>query len=76
PGPIDLIKEGVSGAVDDDLAASCARAVGCSREAARASIVHRTLEAGHDVFRAHLVPVDGVAAALAPKARASAVVPS
>jgi glycosyltransferase involved in cell wall biosynthesis len=80
PGPIDLIKEGVSGAVDDDLGRSCARALGCSREAARSSIVHRTLEAGHDVFRAHLVPVDGlgvgVAAALAPKARAAAVVPS
>ncbi|HEX4403293.1 MAG TPA: glycosyltransferase family 1 protein [Polyangia bacterium] len=78
PGPIDLIKEGVNGAIDDDLAASCARAVGCSREAARASIVHRTLEAGHEVFRNHLVPVDGNvgAAALAPKARASAVVPS
>jgi 1,2-diacylglycerol 3-alpha-glucosyltransferase/glucuronosyltransferase len=76
PGPIDLIKEGVSGAVDDDLAASCARAIGCSREAARASIVHRTLEAGHDVFRAHLVPVDGAMTAFAPRARAAAVVPS
>jgi glycosyltransferase involved in cell wall biosynthesis len=56
PGPVDLIREGVSGAVDDDLLAACHRAVKCSREAARASVVHRTLEAGHDVFRAHLVP--------------------
>jgi len=79
PGPVDLIKEGVNGAIDDDLARSCGRALGCSRAAARASIVHRTLEAGHDVFRAHLVPVDGAVDALparAPKARAAAVVPS
>jgi glycosyltransferase involved in cell wall biosynthesis len=57
PGPIDLIKEGVNGAVDDDLRASCERALLCSRERARSAIVHRTLEAGHDVFRAHLVPL-------------------
>jgi glycosyltransferase involved in cell wall biosynthesis len=79
PGPVDLIKEGVNGAIDDDLARSCGRALGCSREAARASIVHRTLEAGHDVFRAHLVPVDGAVDALptrASRARAAAVVPS
>ena len=56
PGPIDLIQEGVNGAIDDDLLKSCQRAILCSRERARASIVHRTLEAGHDVFRAHLVP--------------------
>jgi glycosyltransferase involved in cell wall biosynthesis len=57
PGPKDLVREGVSGAIDDDLLQACRRALLCSREAARASIVHRTLEAGHDVFRAHLVPV-------------------
>jgi glycosyltransferase involved in cell wall biosynthesis len=57
PGPVDLIQEGVNGAVDDDLLASCQRAILCGRERTRASIVHRTLEAGHDVFRAHLVPV-------------------
>jgi glycosyltransferase involved in cell wall biosynthesis len=70
PGPIDLIQEGVNGAVDDDLLASCQRALQCSRERARASIVHRTLEAGHDVFRAHLVPLGGRAATV-PYAAAS-----
>ncbi|HVU52081.1 MAG TPA: glycosyltransferase family 1 protein [Polyangia bacterium] len=70
PGPIDLIHEGVNGAVDDDLLASCQRALQCSRERARASIVHRTLEAGHDVFRAHLVPL-GERAASVPYAAAS-----
>jgi glycosyltransferase involved in cell wall biosynthesis len=55
PGPVDLIQEGVNGAIDDDLLASCQRAILCSGERARASIVHRTLEAGHEVFRSHLV---------------------
>jgi glycosyltransferase involved in cell wall biosynthesis len=57
PGPADLIVDGVNGALDDDLLQACQRAVLCSRERARASIVHRTLQAGHDVFRAHLVPL-------------------
>jgi glycosyltransferase involved in cell wall biosynthesis len=57
PGPADLVVEGVNGALDDDLLAACRRAVRCSRERARASILHRTLQAGHDVFRAHLVPL-------------------
>jgi glycosyltransferase involved in cell wall biosynthesis len=57
PGPADLIVEGANGALDDDLLAACRRAVRCSSERARASILHRTLQAGHDVFRAHLVPL-------------------
>ncbi len=57
PGPIDLIQEGVNGAVDDDLGAACQRAVACSGERARASIIRRTLRAGHELFRAHLVPL-------------------
>lgn len=57
PGPADLIGEGVNGALDEDLLAACRRALPCARDRARASIVHRTLQAGHDVFRAHLVPL-------------------
>jgi glycosyltransferase involved in cell wall biosynthesis len=57
PGPVDLIVEGVNGALDSDLHAACQRALPCARDRARASIVHRTLQAGHDVFRAHLVPL-------------------
>lgn len=57
PGPIDLIEEGVNGAIDDDLFEACQRALPVCRERARASIVRRTLRAGHDVFRAHLVPL-------------------
>jgi cell division septation protein DedD len=33
------------------------RALPCARDKARASIENRTLQAGHEVFRAHLVPV-------------------
>jgi glycosyltransferase involved in cell wall biosynthesis len=57
PGPVDLVTEGVNGAIDDDLGAACLRALPCSRERARASVVRRTLRAGHDLFRAHLVPM-------------------
>jgi glycosyltransferase involved in cell wall biosynthesis len=57
PGPIDLIEEGVNGAIDDDLFDACQRALHGSRDKARASILRRTLRAGHDVFRAHLVPL-------------------
>jgi len=68
PGPIDLVQEGVSGAVDDDLLASCRRAIGCSSELARATILRRTLRAGHDVFRAHLVPLRHAVPASFPRA--------
>jgi glycosyltransferase involved in cell wall biosynthesis len=59
PGPIDLIEEGINGAIDEQLLRACLRAVRCSRARARASVVGRTLQAGHEAFRAHLVPVRG-----------------
>jgi glycosyltransferase involved in cell wall biosynthesis len=58
PGPVDLVTEGVNGAIDDQLHLACMRAIRCSGERARASIVGRTLRAGHDLFRAHLVHLD------------------
>jgi hypothetical protein len=58
PGPIDLVKEGVNGAIDDELMQACFRALRCSRTEARASILGRTLRAGHDLFRDHLMPLD------------------
>jgi 1,2-diacylglycerol 3-alpha-glucosyltransferase/glucuronosyltransferase len=57
PGPVDLVNEGVNGAIGDDLLDACRRAIGCSREKTRASIERRTLAAGHEVFRQHLVPL-------------------
>jgi glycosyltransferase involved in cell wall biosynthesis len=58
PGPIDLVKEGVNGAIDDELMQACLRAVRCARIDARNSIVGRTLRAGHELFRDHLMPLD------------------
>lgn len=55
PGPVDLIEEGVNGSIDDRLGAACLRALVCSRDSARTSILGRTLRAGHQVFRDHLV---------------------
>ncbi|MEO5769073.1 MAG: glycosyltransferase family 1 protein [Polyangia bacterium] len=57
PGPVDLVQDGVNGAIDQQLLPACLRALACSRERARASILGRTLDAGHQVFRAHLVPL-------------------
>jgi glycosyltransferase involved in cell wall biosynthesis len=56
-GPIDLIREGVNGAVDDDLHAACVRARRCTREDSRRSTAPYTYLASHTVFRDHLVPV-------------------
>jgi glycosyltransferase involved in cell wall biosynthesis len=58
PGPVDIVQEGINGAIGDNLLEACMRAVRCSRTDARASIANRTLNAGHEVFRAHLVPVE------------------
>jgi glycosyltransferase involved in cell wall biosynthesis len=58
PGPIDLVKEGVNGAIDDELMQACFRALRCSRAEARASSLGRTLRAGHELFRDHLMPLD------------------
>ncbi|HKO92722.1 MAG TPA: glycosyltransferase family 1 protein [Polyangiaceae bacterium] len=57
PGPIDLLQEGVNGAVDDDLHAACMRAIRCSGERARASTRPYTYRASHDLFRSYLVPL-------------------
>lgn len=58
PGPIDLIEEGSTGSVSDDLRAACMAAVGCSRARARAraSALEYTYEASHTRFLQSLVP--------------------
>lgn len=57
PGPIDLIQDGVNGAVSDNLYDACMRAIQCTREEARASTKPYTFAASHDQFRSHLVPL-------------------
>lgn len=58
PGPVDLIEEGVNGSIDESLLAACQRAIGGSRAEARRSIRWRTLRAGDEVFRDHLIPIE------------------
>jgi glycosyltransferase involved in cell wall biosynthesis len=57
PGPVDLIQEGVNGAISDTLLDACHRALDCTREHARQSAFRYTLRASHNLFRSHLVPV-------------------
>jgi glycosyltransferase involved in cell wall biosynthesis len=59
PGPVDLISDGVNGAVGDDLGDTCLRALRCRPEAARASVGAYTYEACCDVFYDALVPLRG-----------------
>jgi glycosyltransferase involved in cell wall biosynthesis len=75
PGPADLIEEGVNGALDEDLLLACRRALRCSRERARAGVLHRTLRAGHDVFRAHLVPLRSARSFFQPQDGAAILLP-
>jgi len=56
PGPSDLVREGVNGAIDNDLRSACERALQCSREEARKSALPYTVRACHDIFMSHLVP--------------------
>jgi glycosyltransferase involved in cell wall biosynthesis len=57
PGPVDLIQEGINGAIDESLLAACSRALDCSPHYARASAFRYTVRASHDAFRSNLVPV-------------------
>ncbi|MET0388165.1 MAG: glycosyltransferase family 1 protein [Polyangiales bacterium] len=57
PGPIDLIHEGMNGAIDECLLSACQRALQCSREVARATSDRYTLRASHHLFTSHLVPI-------------------
>ena len=58
PGPVDLVQEGRQRRDRRQPAGRVpARAALLARASARASIANRTLDAGHEVFRAHLVPV-------------------
>jgi glycosyltransferase involved in cell wall biosynthesis len=57
PGPIDLVEEGVNGAIDERLFEACQRALLCSRTSARASSDTYTLRASHQLFTSHLVPL-------------------
>jgi glycosyltransferase involved in cell wall biosynthesis len=67
PGPIDLIDDGVNGAIGPSLHEACLRALRCAREDARASAHRYTLRASHDLFSAHLVPAAKLIPAFVPR---------
>ncbi len=56
PGPTDLIREAINGAIDEDLEAACHRAIACTAHDARLSAARYTVKACHDIFLSHLVP--------------------
>jgi 1,2-diacylglycerol 3-alpha-glucosyltransferase/glucuronosyltransferase len=57
PGPSDLVRDGVNGALGDDLLDACLRALPCSRAAARSTALAYRWQASLERFRAHLVPL-------------------
>ncbi|HUF74244.1 MAG TPA: glycosyltransferase family 1 protein [Gammaproteobacteria bacterium] len=61
-GPIDVITDGVSGALDEDLAAAVRRALRLEREDCRRAALERTWERAVGQFMSHLARVDGAGA--------------
>jgi glycosyltransferase involved in cell wall biosynthesis len=57
PGPLDLIEDGINGALGEDLAGACMRAYGCSRVAARRTALKYDWKDSHEIFKSHLVPL-------------------
>ncbi len=57
-GPIDVVRPGLSGVLDDDLARACLDALGLERPAVRAEACRHSWEAAARQFEAALVPVD------------------
>lgn len=62
PGPVDLVQDGVNGALDERLEAACARALRCQPAVARASALRYSWPACHAIFRAQLEPLRPVPA--------------
>ena len=56
PGPVDVVADGVSGALDADLDAAILRALAIPREAARAHALGFTWERTAQVFADYMVP--------------------
>jgi glycosyltransferase involved in cell wall biosynthesis len=55
PGPLDLIEDGVNGALGEDLHQSCVRALRCSGEGPRATALRHGWSRSLELFRAQLV---------------------
>jgi len=60
-GPVDVVREGVSGALDEDLAAAVRRALEIPRESARRASTVFTWERAAEIMLDTMVPVDAEA---------------
>ena len=58
-GPIDVVEDGYSGALDDDLAQAVQRALALDRDNCRRAALERTWERATEQFLSHLVRADG-----------------
>jgi glycosyltransferase involved in cell wall biosynthesis len=61
-GPIDVVDDGVSGCLDEDLVAAVERALGLAREDCRQAALERTWDKATAQFMSHLARVDGAGA--------------
>lgn len=61
-GPIDVVSEGVTGSLDEDLAAAVDRALQLSREDCRRAALDRTWDRAVAQFMSHLARADGAGA--------------
>jgi glycosyltransferase involved in cell wall biosynthesis len=61
-GPIDVVDDGVSGCLDNDLAAAVERALALSRDDCRQAALARTWDKATDQFMSHLARTDGAGA--------------
>jgi 1,2-diacylglycerol 3-alpha-glucosyltransferase/glucuronosyltransferase len=63
-GPIDVVRDGVTGCLDEDLASAARAALALSRDACRREALGRTWERATQQFVSHLVRADGEGALL------------
>jgi hypothetical protein len=66
PGPLDLVEDGVNGALGHDLHAACWRALACPPGGPRETAQRYTWAASHAQFFAHLVEMAPPAALTLP----------
>jgi glycosyltransferase involved in cell wall biosynthesis len=64
-GPIDVVRQGVSGCLDEDLARAVRGALALSRDDCRRAALERTWDRAVAQFMAHLARTDGAGALFA-----------
>jgi glycosyltransferase involved in cell wall biosynthesis len=58
-GPIDVVEDGISGVLHDDLRTAALAALDLSRERVRARAMHSSWARATAQFASHLHPIDG-----------------